>query len=68
MIEEMTITDYVGNDSYISVLREKLPQAQFMKILNKSMTNIFTEQITEVVMDKRDSQATFLSYSPILKI
>ena len=68
MTDDMTIADYVGCDSYINVLREKLPQAQFFKILNKSMTNIFTEQITEVVMKKTESQATFLSYSPIIRI
>ena len=52
-IEDLTIADYIGSHNYLSVLREKLPQAQFFKILNKSMTNIFTEKITEVVMEKK---------------
>ena len=68
MIEDLTIADYLGSHNYLHVLQEKLPQAQFFKILNKSMTNIFTEQITEIVMDKKESQAVFLSDSPIVRI
>ena len=68
MIDDLTIADYLGSHNYLSVLQEKLPQAQFVKILNKSMTNIFTEQITEMVMDKSEQSMTFLSDSPILRI
>ena len=68
MIEDLTIADYIGSHHYLQVLQEKLPQAQFFKVLNRSMTNIFTEQITEVVMKKNKQQQVFLSDSPIVSI